>query len=626
MDFGDDDEYWDPNALEAIELAATRSYAATQQERTQPENTGAPYPRNVTDKDAARESRFDAGHQAILQEKEKYEKLARDKEGELLILKSNILRTNSDHAALVDSLQIANKATRDALTKELNSYKEQLQRLQTDMNFQMQELKETKLKNAQYSRAVLTTSPRSTSRTNGFPDRSAFERTETFDDQLYSSPSRKRRRTTRCGVQIEPLDDFDLAGQPSLVVPECDVTMGGMDQPGQTLLAVSRQNTKSSDVSVNPDPIENGPSDGLSSRTVDRLTLYNSVLVAKLKDEHNSCILNLSQTLRPDPSESDMKLNLGQSILTLMSEAPVELDGRAVGLQLSLLLRSQLEAHKDHAKVIKNILCLLHAILSLFQGDFMSELIAAGPTSLDVVDQVLALSDSPFDTSVRIPAMQLFREIVESLDRDVGLCALVKEKLSVSLCKSTLVSTIDGDLRANLLQSLARLAACNSPWSYSMDILDYISHGLEREEFAHEEQTRLRLLAAQCIYCIIVNLSAGLRDVRRSRHVIPRLIRRLLREVDNLHDFHAPGVSMPLIQCLLKLYYILLKDDTEQVTNEHRSAAELRAAHLTIMTRILYAEDGDGFESRAQDMAMDLLEMAVSPEEGNAIYEVMGNP
>lgn len=638
MEFGDDDEDWDAKELEALEVAAVNTYAATQQERSQHTRAAVAWPQVAHGNILIHPSKNDNPElQALLQEKDKFEKLARDKQGELLVVKSNIARANNEHAILVDRLQETNRQTKDTLTRELNMYKERIARLQTDMTFQMQELKDAKLKTAQLMRPQGSPSQLTKSRSNGFPDKIAFDRVESHEPRPYPSSARKRKRSTRQSAQDTALDDFDLAVQRSTSAPDAgpdlDITMVDIvPEPITALLSqntnvvpvISRDDTKSSEISVRPDPGDRACQESFKLKP-DKLIVYNYILEARAKDQDSSCVFALAQVRDLAGSRDITSQNLAQVILSSITNTPTSVTAEAMTLKLANLLLDRLALHKDQEESSIHLMCLLYTILILFPEEICRSLIPPEKENLLIISVLQDLSDAPHQMATRRAAVQLFAELVDSIDRDQSMCLAIQKQLRPSLCKSLLVTTQDLHLRLGILHILARLTTRNGTLLYPQEILDYISHSFEKDdEFHYDELVQLRSTAAQCLYCIVTNLVDGLAQVRKSKHVIPRILRLFISQLDKLHDFNTSELTLPFLRILLKLYHLLLKDDSNQTSDEHWRVVELRAAHLTGMTRIVYAEESDGFDSLMQDMAMDLLEMAVSPEEGNDIYEIMG--
>lgn len=640
MEYGDDDD-WDANELDALEEAAVNTYAATQQQRTQ----GLPIGRRTgLQEGTPPDSLVDVDLDALLKEKQKYEKLARDKQGELLILKSNIGRATAEHASALDNLHEVNRSTRNDLTSQLQAYKERVARLETDLQFQRQELKEAKLQGLhsirlEQSRLLQNASP-SNSNSRVFPDRAAFEK-EDSREALRQTPSnaKKRKRLTRQTTGEHALDDFDLAEQlsqqaaykqqPGVV----DRDQSPMEVDPFPARPTSPQRADDVDVVDNVAEERQGvPSDKMSSPSTvaspaapDRIMVYNELLGAAMSDG-SCCITNLASVpSRSDAGSLSDKASLGQAILALLANQSPATTGESLTLNIARYVVDRLVMYKANTEVVLILIRLLRSTLSLFPKTISSDLVkdsaVESPRALLATLQDLTDPSLPFD--LRQSAMLLVLDLVEAIELDNELCAAAQGQFRGTFYKTMLSTTQDLSLRILTLKILARLVGKNGTVQYSSELLDYTSINLDKDDFTPRDQLDLRVVVAQCLYCITTSQS-GLEQIRKSRHVIPRIIRRISRELDDMQESAYPDRSVILIKMLVKLYYIVIKDENNATSEQHWRTVEIKAAHLTSMTRIVYAEDHDNFDNATQDLAMDLLELAVSPEEGNDIWEIMG--
>ncbi|CCG85087.1 protein of unknown function [Taphrina deformans PYCC 5710] len=631
MDFGDeDDDDWDANELEALEAQAVNNYAATQQ-RTQGQKSNHALHSRV---DHAFEAYDIANDHELLAEKKRLEKLVQDKQGELLILKNNIARTNAEHNAALEHANATNKYIREELSKQLESYKDKVVRLETDVTFQRQELKEAKLRALQVGKTQSSprASARYVSRLNGFPSKNDFEKDEFEPDLLSRLSPRKRRRTNR-NDQEPALDDFDLAEERSrtraAVLPTAKSQEDAAEQTMDVDSPSDQPTAQYGQPPILPREETNGSvfSDTSGIKTdwkgpvPDVLVVHSRVLNCVT---HNGigCIEALMQV--PSTTEQH-KGSIGQCLLLMLTTQASGNSSESLTLALSRFILDELAAQADDTHFLAALLALLDVFLQTFVeqvANLITSHESSGTTSIARLQDLAVRSMGPQEVSLR--ALYLLERTADGLDRAIEPCTKMLGELNTLFIRAILLGVHDNVMRIILVRCLAKLATHTETSDHCTDLLNPLTRHLDTDHKVDENLVVLRQTIVQYLYCIILYYKDGLDRLRKSRDVIPRLVRRLSRELDVLYDIRDRTQSMILIRMIVKIYHILLQDESNATNELHWRSPEIKAMHLTTMTRILYAEESDGFDSVTQDLAMELLEIAVSPEEGNDIYEVMG--
>lgn len=622
MDFSiDDEDDWDANALDALESEAVNIYAATQQRTQQqrPAHRAAPAKSNTIEE-------VDVNNiDEVVYEKQRLEKLARDKQGELLILKGNIAKANREHSAALEQANYSNKAIKDDLTRQLELFKDKVARLETDLTFQRQELKAAKVRAGELQKTA-PSSPRHVSRfdgrSNGFPSKTAFEPDNSHGGGQRLT-ARKRRRT---GIHVPDetaLDEFDLA---EVKARERSLAVLRDEDPEDTSMIIDqqlphngivREDTNDMAMSVSWTSLPFGLS---AAEQTDTLTVYNACLNV-IGVDGITCIQTLMLTKNMlDPNQR----SIGQSFIDALNTQASLKDPESLSIQLTRFAVSQLFSQTGNVSVSVCLLTLLDLYLQLFAKPLAIAMLQPIEDQPALIQRLLELAASSQTRELRSAALNLMERLSECLNRDVELCPSLVREIPMTLVRGILSTDKDGDLRMTLLRIFGNLTTRSGAFPNASELLDLVSLGLDKDDLAIRQLRPLRTTICQYLYCVILYYEDGLDLARKSRVVIPRLVRRLARELEDLYETSDPIKCMSLIRMSVKLCHILLKDETNATSDQHWRSLEIKATHLTNMTRILYAEDHDDFDNTTQDLAMDLLEMAVSPEEGNDIYEVMG--
>lgn len=631
MEYGSDDDDWDPAEIEKVHAAAVDTYAATQQQRTQSHARAGPTFKDLqqyTPPDTLREDDIDA----LVKEKQKYEKLARDKQGELLVLRSNISRTTADHANALDSIQRANRQTIENLREELDAYKESVARLETDLTFQQQELRDAKLKARQHATASHSTSPgRKASGHlvgNGFPKKIDFERGDTTG-LSHASATRKRKRYSRhTSNDDNALDDFDLAEQRATQARNGDKSpapVGDQVDADQTFSQGIQNNAASPAISREMSQV----TESMAKTSVEHLTapqastqkaeILDTILEA-IAPDGTGCL----QTLMSLESARRSGTSIGQLLLRSINKLCSADTPEVVVLQATKIIVDEFVSREQPVQHSNALLTILFALLQSCPSAVSTEALVENDLGHSVILKLQELAEKEQDVSKKSQYIGAMLQLVQANGWDTGECLQLPNPFSPSFLKHILVSTANSQHRILLLETLARLAKGPEINLATHELLEIITHNIDKDDMSRPDRNLVRLKTIQCLYCIVIHKADAISRLRTSRHVIPRVVRRLSRELEIMHESSSPSQNMSLLRALVKFYHMLLKDEDNTTSEHHWRNLEVRATHLTAMTRIVYAEEHDGFDTTTQDLAMDLLEMAVSPEEGNDIYEIMG--
>lgn len=627
MDFGDEDdtdELWnDEIDLEALEAEAKSAYAATQHRNDVPDSR---LTINRSGESSLASQQNNTHLDILLAEKEDFERLARNKQGELLVLRSNIARTSNEHASVIDRLTKASNTSREGLEKQIEAYRDRIARLETDLVFQRQELKEARLRQVQ-SKDNLLQSPRKV-KANGFIEKSAFQ--DDFDLQSPQAHSRKRRRALKNTTTDETgLDAFDLASRRD-VSPSAAAVVDADNGPSQGIPpAIAPTNHKSNLTPLHeenrhyyvPELLKATDRPYTSYKVVQTSEIINTILQSHTQEQGN-CVTFLSSVPMASPPSS-----FGSELLTLMDLNETPIDAQGFTLRLTAFLRDQIPNFASRLDVTEVLIFLLHRLLYFYTSQ-VAKLLALLPEQGKVNPLFHRLNnllqDAQIGDSLKYKCLQLILQIVDSWEREDIEKSSVHSNMVVSTYRTIINHAKNITLRVKMLHILAGCVTQNGgAFQNASELLEISTKTFDVEEFCRTEQLRLRTVTLQYLWCIIVTQADGLQVVRKDRHVIPRLLRRMLNEVETLTESEDPRDTMRWITIAMKLYNVLLNEEAHAELEIHWRSTFFRSAHIVAMTRIAFAEAQEGYSEELRDSARDLLELALSPEEGDDIYEVM---
>ena len=577
MEFGDDDDdVWNNEAdLEALEAQARNAYAASQHRAPTQQQV-----QDVTNVDVS----------ALIAEKQRYEKLAQSKQGELNILKSNIARTNTEYNGAVEKLKSDNATIRADLLRQLDDYKDRIARLETDLVFQRQELKESKLQQALNNRPPGTPSPRKAKpKGNGFPDRSAFE-----DD---GAVPRVRKRRRQQSEDDGDLDAFELA---ELRAKERQHSHVREDTP-ISIAPVSPAHTHVGDLmpEIGDLSIQNEPT---------LLDIHNVIISSEM--ETGNCLAYLMKVAYKDST-------LGSLLLGLLAKGSDS--ASQLALEATAILVSAYTSFREQEDTVFCVYHLLHQLLFAFPSQVSKSIVvdASSNEFLTTLNYHLRLAKTDFV----IRSLHILLHIVESLERDISACEAIHKSILTAWRFLLHVEQVPS-IRRLTLQVLAKSAVPSGPLKNAYELLNMISRGLDDEDDYAGEKSLTRT-TLQCLYSMLVTQEDGIQILRKDRQVVPRLVRRILKDADHVTQLMIPDQTVATLAMEVRLYYILLNEEGCPELEAHWRSTYFKSAHIVAMTRIAFAEDSLEIPHDVREMSRDLLELSLSPDEGDDVYEVM---
>jgi hypothetical protein len=133
-----------------------------------------------------------------------------------------------------------------------------------------------------------------------------------------------------------------------------------------------------------------------------------------------------------------------------------------------------------------------------------------------------------------------------------------------------------------------------------------------------------QIVALQCLYAISIYQSTALGFFKTSRMLVPRLARCIYQHLELTYMETTRQAELgQILESCLRFYHLLLNNMEAGQAERHWLLPQCRATHIVAMTRISFAEDEDSFSMEMVDMARDLLEWCISPEEGEEIHAVL---
>ncbi|OLL26131.1 hypothetical protein NEOLI_000637 [Neolecta irregularis DAH-3] len=141
---------------------------------------------------------------------------------------------------------------------------------------------------------------------------------------------------------------------------------------------------------------------------------------------------------------------------------------------------------------------------------------------------------------------------------------------------------------------------------------------------AASKKQQVRLDIIDFLHSIAFSGQPGITYLFNSNQVIPRLVKRISAELNSIYDqIEILDDSLRLIKKSVRtLHAIVTIHNPEHLAAKLASTLGAVHAHIEAMTRLSFGGDATDRLTDISDLARDLLELTVSPEEGDAIFEL----
>src|SRR5208282_3833356 len=146
---------------------------------------------------------------------------------------------------------------------------------------------------------------------------------------------------------------------------------------------------------------------------------------------------------------------------------------------------------------------------------------------------------------------------------------------------------------------------------------------------------RLRRTIVSTMSELVAGHVKGSKILHDSGFVLPRLIRSLANEIeyyyahpqDSEQRYPSPNSSLIVSivlskSCVRLLHAIIMRHSPDTLSHFLSPFPGAQQAHNVAMTRLSFGGESEGVFMDVADMARDLLEAAVSPEEGDGIWSL----
>ncbi|ORY86779.1 hypothetical protein BCR37DRAFT_376017, partial [Protomyces lactucae-debilis] len=591
-DGGSGDEFEDLELLEQIEAEALKQHAAAKQARAQKQHELTQQPALPT-----------AVYTQLQNELESLRKLQRDQQGELRVLKDNHARSKVEQEEQMAKAAAAQKAAEEAANRQVILLQEENQRLSNAMTFQRQELRDARVRQAQQSPSKGSPLARRKADAAAFPPLA--------DLGTRQSPTRKRKRARKGANDDEEMDFDQVQVAPVVRSPQKAAPRSPIPMPSPV-----RDMTP---MMVDVPDVVHVQQTGNTGNVILTHKLQLCAMLCALQDESGMSLIHKLDQARESAHPST-------PLITIINSHALFADASDMAIALMLSL-GQCQSHPKALRfeAIRLMLLLLRSFPHRLAIAFCQEVQEPGVLQLMASPVWVDVKEDKQVKHLHRLRLRFFCQIAQALSHEPTICEQMYLLLGPAFLTFALAQERDTEDFVLAVRLLAALAHANAKIAEDEGLLNLLTAPLEPQSGRTSiELLQRQTLALQCLYALSIYQDSALEVFRSSRLLVPRLAACIYGQLELFYVESSRREELNrFLESCLRFYHLLLNDMEAGQAERHWLVPQARATHIVAMTRISFAEDEDAYSLDMIDMARDLLELCISPEEGEEIHAIL---
>ncbi|KAF8472081.1 hypothetical protein BDZ91DRAFT_653093 [Kalaharituber pfeilii] len=575
------------------------------------------------------------------------ESTALAKAGEVSVVRSNIAKSQREHERHLQSLQAHHNEEKERYERELDALKAEMEQLRTRIMFLNNDYEEVVRKNKALEKSATTAS-----NTNTFGGFIGGERGGTASPSI--TPKRKKIMTHRDGFDD---DEIMIMGSPRggrtktvsmVTTPSKKRKRITVDSPVNAVLPLSQsRRTPAMEGSARrlhlvDEEILKGlwKEDG-------RFDFYEAIMSHRSEISNVRALEELSKCSFPSNPATTLSSMFIDNISKLNTESPKEKFPVIVCKSLLSIWWGILK--EKFWTPFPHLLDLLHFSLMYSHGSACTSILDDAVDLLQRTIDVNAIAIFKRDLDKLVPEIDVDRCLtvlefiaLNSLSEEqyarrfwkliridfVLMClnpnqplATINALLSL-LCTSIFMDSFGPQLSNSSQQSQNELHTLEAVTRILVETPDLSAVEMKMRR---ERLVEVRKGVVGFLGCVVAAMEGGGKRVVESREGLARLVKRVAEEVEALYDFRGGvGRSVDLINTTVRLLHSLLTANLG-IQLGTRLTGGATHKHIVAMTRLAFSEgllQEAGIEEEVVELAHAILEMSVTPEEGEVLQEL----